>query len=229
MKFKIITIFPEFFESALQFSLLKKAQERGLIQIEIHNLRKWAVTDSIHKQVDARPYGGGPGMVMMVEPLYKAITALRTSKSKVVIFSPKGQQYDQVQAESFAQQAEELILISPHYEGFDERILNFVDYELSIGSFVLTGGEIPTLTVIDSVARLLPGVVGNEDSIKSESFSQLKEGIRNLEHAQYTRPEIFTDNQGNEYAVPSILLSGHHKNIENYRKEASDTATHIPN
>lgn len=218
MKFKILTIFPEFFEHALNFSLLKKAQERGLITVEIHNLRSWAKLRSVHQMVDDRPYGGGPGMVMMVEPLYRAIQDLKDENTKAVIFSPKGEVYNQPFAEKLATEQHDLLIIAPHYEGFDERILNWIDYELCLGDYVLTGGEIPTLTIVDSVSRLLPGVLGNELSAQSESFSKLKDGIRNLEHPQYTRPEVFTDDLGNEYRVPDILLSGNHKKIEEWRE-----------
>lgn len=225
MKFKILTIFPEFFERALDFSLLKKAQERNLFTVEIHNLRDWAKPRTVHMQVDDRPYGGGAGMVMMVEPIYRAIKDLKSKnqdlKTATIIFSPKGKTYTQPFAEKLSQEFDEIILITPHYEGFDERVLEFVDYEVSIGDFVLTGGEIPALAVIDSVARLLPGVLGNEDSSKDESFSKLKDGERNLEYPQYTRPEVFIDDEGKEYAVPKVLLSGHHAEIEKWKRENS--------
>jgi tRNA (guanine37-N1)-methyltransferase len=218
MKFKILTIFPEFFERALDFSLLKKAQEKGVISFEIHNLRDWAKPRAVHKMIDDRPYGGGPGMVMMVEPLYRAIKDLTDENTRVVIFSPKGQVYSQPIAEKFAEDQKDLLLIAPHYEGFDERALAWIDYELCLGDYVLTGGEIPALAVIDSVSRLIPGVVGNFDSVKSESFSQLKEGLRNLEHAQYTRPEVFIDDEGKKHCVPEVLISGNHKKIEEWRE-----------
>lgn len=222
MKFKVLTIFPEFFEGATNFSFLKKAQEKGLVQIEIHNLRNWAKPKEVHKMVDDRPFGGGPGMVMMVEPVYKALKDLRTSEnSKVVIFSPKGQKFDQVKAENLALEVNEIILICPHYEGFDERILNFVDEEISIGDYILTGGELPALIVIDAVTRLVPGVLGNEDSNKMESFSELKSGKANLEHPQYTRPASFTDEDGKTYEVPEVLLNGNHSEIDKWRKENS--------
>jgi tRNA (guanine37-N1)-methyltransferase len=235
MKFKILTIFPEFFENAFNFSLLKKARERGLVEFEIHDLRKWAKPRTVHLQVDDRPYGGGAGMVMMVEPIYKAIKEQITKskeqniKSRIAtaIFSPKGQVYDQTFAVKFANEYDELILIAPHYEGFDERILNWIDYEICVGDYVLTGGEIPALTVVDSVARLLPGVLGNENSTKDESFSKLNEGIRNLEYAQYTRPEVFVDDEGGEYKVPEVLLSGHHGEIEKWREENSNNSINI--
>ncbi len=224
VKFKILTIFPEFFERSLDFSLLKKAKERGVIDFEIRNIRDFAKPKTVHMMTDDRPYGGGPGMVMMIEPMYKALKAVvdpelkRLGKSRTIIFSPKGSQYTQPTAEFLANEVEEIVLIAPHYEGFDERILNYIDMELSVGDYVLTGGEIPALLVIDSVARLIPGVVGNGESVKSESFSRLNEGIRNLEHAQYTRPEVFVDDEGNEYRVPDVLLSGKHREIEKWRE-----------
>jgi tRNA (guanine37-N1)-methyltransferase len=201
----------------LNFSLLKKAQEKGIISVELHDLRDWAKPRGVHKTIDDRPFGGGPGMVMMVEPLYRAIKDLKDANTKTVIFSPKGEVYKQPLVESIAAEQKDLLLIVPHYEGFDERILQWIDYELCIGDFVLTGGEIPALAVIDSVSRLIPGVLGNEQSAQSESFSQLKEGIRNLEHAQYTRPETFIDDEGVEHTVPEVLLSGNHKRIEEWR------------
>ncbi len=224
MNFITLSIFPEFFESATNFSLLKKAQEKGLIRVENLNLRNWAEPRSIHKMVDDRPFGGGAGMVLMVEPVYQALRELRVNsrklkvenKSKIVIFSPKGRKYDQTIVEEFTK-FDEIILICPHYEGFDERILEFVDEEISIGDYILTGGEIPALIIIDSVARFIPGVLGNEISAKTESFSELKIGRRNLEYPQYTRPAVFSDEAGMEYKVPDVLLSGNHKEIEKWR------------
>lgn len=231
MKFKILTIFPEFFENSLNFSLLKKAMKKGLIDVEVYNLRDWANPKNNHKMVDDRPFGGGPGMIMMVEPMYRAIKDLskkilnqdinKNYKFRTIIFSPKGQKYDQSMAEEFAKNTNELILICPHYEGFDDRILNFVDYEISIGDYILTGGEIPALILIDSISRLIPGVLGNELSNKVESFSKLKHGQKNLEYPQYTRPATFVDDEGKKYDVPRVLLSGNHAEIEKWRKENS--------
>lgn len=225
MEFKILTIFPEFFEAATNFSLLKKAQEKGLISMEIYNLRDWAEPRQVHKMIDDRPFGGGAGMVMMVEPVYKALKDLRADtsiKRKTIIFSPKGSAYNQIVADEFSQELDEIILICPHYEGFDERILEFVDEEICIGDYILTGGEIPALLVIDSVARLIPGVLGNENSAVTESFSGLKNGERNLEYPQFTRPAVFTDDEGKEHKVPEVLLSGNHKEIEKWRTENSN-------
>jgi tRNA (guanine37-N1)-methyltransferase len=229
MKFITLSIFPEFFVSATNFSLLKKAQEKKLIEIENRNLRDWSSTNKddcwSHKMVDDRPYGGGAGMVMMVEPVYRALrefkiqdSKLKIGKTKTIIFSPKGRNYDQTVAEEFST-LDVLIMICPHYEGFDDRILNFVDEEICIGDYILTGGEIPALAVIDSVARLVPGVLGNDASVQIESFSELKNGKRNLEYPQFTRPAVFTDDDGVEHKVPEVLLSGNHKEIEEWRKE----------
>ncbi len=223
MNFKVVTIFPNFFRNALQFSLLKKAQEKSIITIDIYDLRDWAKPREVHKMVDDRPYGGGPGMVMMVEPIYKALRAIKNTdkQSLSVIFSPKGATFQQPVAERFSKHYEELILIAPHYEGFDERILHFVDEEISIGDYILTGGELPSLVVIDAVARLLPGVLGNTCSNKEESFSELSEGHRNLEYPQYTRPEVFVDDEGIEHRVPEVLLSGNHEKIKLFRETSS--------
>ena len=242
MKFKILSIFPEFFEAATNFSLLKKAQEKGLISIENFNLRDWAEPKLVHKQIDDRPFGGGAGMVMMVEPVYKALKALKTSvfsvqstvkslqpeehensqtrNTKTIIFSPKGRKFDQTIAEEFSK-LDELILICPHYEGFDERILDFGVEEICIGDYILTGGEIPALAVIDATSRLIPGVLGNEVSAQTESFSELKDGKRNLEHPQFTRPANFVDDEGKEHKVPEVLLSGNHAQIEKWREDNS--------
>lgn len=221
MKFKTLSIFPEFFDSATNFSLLKKAQEKGLIEVKNLNLRDWAKPKEVHKMVDDKPFGGGAGMVMMVEPVYKALQEIRKDKkTKTIIFSPKGRKFDQTVAEEFSK-LDELILICPHYEGFDDRILSFDVEEICIGDYILTGGEIPALAVIDAASRLLPGVLGNEVSAQTESFSELASGKRNLEHPQFTRPAVFTDEDGNEYKVPEVLLSGNHAEIENWREHNS--------
>lgn len=258
MKFKTLSIFPEFFDSATNFSLLKKAQEKGLIEVENYNLRDFAKPKEVHKMVDDRPFGGGAGMVMMVEPVYRALRELKMKndtqkgtsklkigeevetsntnnetrepvntlinnnklKSKTIIFSPKGRKFDQTVAEEFSK-LDELILICPHYEGFDERILNFNVEEICIGDYILTGGEIPALAVIDATSRLIPGVLGNEVSVQTESFSELSSGKRNLEYPQFTRPAVFTDDEGNELKVPEVLLSGNHAEIERWREANS--------
>jgi len=176
MKFKIITLFPDFFREALNFSLLKKAQEKSIIEVEIIDLRDFAKNNNTFRQVDDRPYGGGPGMLLMVEPLYKAIQYAKSTclNPHVMIFAPKGKKYNQVMAEEYAKSAQDLILIAPHYEGFDERVLNYVDSEISIGDFVLTGGEFPTRMVIIKKSR-------SGKSKTLESNNPLRQKIENLQ------------------------------------------------
>lgn len=216
MKFNIITIFPNIFDSYFNESIIKRAQEKKLIDIKTHNLRDW--TNDKHKTVDDTPYGGGAGMVMKVEPLYKALSALRKQKAesrkqKIILLSAKGKKWDQQMAKKFSK-LDELILICGRYEGVDERITKFIDEEISIGEYVLTGGEIGAMAIVDSITRLLPDVLGNSESATEESHST--PGI--LEYPQYTRPEIF-EADGKKYKVPEILLSGNHKKIEEWRKE----------
>ncbi len=214
MKFDIITIFPDIFDSYFGESIVKRAKENGLIEINVHNLRDYA-TDK-HRKVDDTPYGGGAGMVLKVEPIFKCINAIKkiastnkNSSVRTILFSAKGKRYIQEDAKRLSQY-EQLIFVCGRYEGVDERVAqHVVDEELSIGDFVLTGGEIPAMLVLDSVARLLPGVLGNEQSAVSESHSE--DGY--LEHAQYTKPEEFEN-----WKVPEVLLGGNHKEIEIWRK-----------
>lgn len=218
MKFDIITIFPNIFQSYFSESILKRAQEKGAVEIAVHNLRDYA-TDK-HKTVDDTPYGGGAGMVMKVEPFYKAVEDVKEKTNiknrRIILFSAKGKRFTQADAKRLMQY-DQLILLCGRYEGVDERVAEHVaDEEISIGEFVLTGGELPAMIVTDAVARLLPGVLGNEMSAQTESHSE--EGY--LEYPQYTKPEIFFD-----WQVPSVLLGGHHKEIENWRKENSKTKT----
>lgn len=219
MKFQIITIFPRIFDSYFGESIIKRAQEGGFIDIKTHNLRDW--TTDKHKTVDDTPYGGGAGMLMKIEPLYEAIKSVakrKSSKRKIILLSAKGKKWDQQMAKKYAT-LEEIVLICGRYEGVDERITNFIDEEISIGDYVLTGGEIGAMVIVDSVTRLLPGVLGNTESIVSESHSV--PGI--LEYPQYTRPEMFKVSQ-KKYPVPDILLSGNHKKIEKWRQEQSKKA-----
>jgi len=214
MKFNIITIFPDMFKSYFSESIIGRAQKTKIINIKTHDLRTW--TKDKHKTVDDTPYGGGAGMVMKIEPLYKSLQALKSKvksqKSKVVLLSAKGKSWNQQLAKDYSK-LDEIILICGRYEGVDERITNFIDEEISIGDYVLTGGEIPAMIIVDSITRLLPGALGNEDSSKDESHSEI--GI--LEYPQYTKPEIFK--AGNkEYKVPDILLSGHHKKLKEWRE-----------
>jgi tRNA (guanine37-N1)-methyltransferase len=202
IKFDIITIFPDIFDSYFNESIIKRAQNKGLIKINIHDLRDYTVDK--HKTVDDSPYGGGPGMVMMVEPIYKAVKKIgKNKKSKVILFSAKGKKFDQKMAKRFSK-LNNLIMICGRYEGVDERVAKKIaDEEISIGDYVLTGGEIPAMIVVDAVSRLIPGVLG-----KKESLEELKGS-----YPAYTRPEEF-----NKWQVPKILLSGDHKKIKEWRK-----------
>lgn len=214
--FEIITIFPKIFDSYFGESIIKRAQKEKKIGIKVHDLRDWT-TDKFRK-VDDTPYGGGAGMVMKVEPIYKAVRSIKLKaeskdlKTRVVLFSAKGKRYTQRDAERLSKY-DSLILICGRYEGVDERVAKYVaDEEISIGEYVLTGGEIPAMVLVDSMARLIPGVLGNADSLKNESFNK----IQNLEHPQYTKPEDF---QG--WKVPKVLLGGNHKEIGKWRDKNS--------
>jgi len=216
MKFDIITIFPEIFDSYFSESIIKRAQAEEHISIDIENLRDY--TDDARKTIDDTPYGGGAGMVMKVEPIYKALEDVKNKngidkeKTRVILFSAKGKRYTQRDAERLSKY-ENLILLCGRYEGVDERVVeNLCDEEISTGDFVLTGGEIPAMTVVDSITRLIPGVLGNSESIEAESHN--KDGY--LEYPQYTKPEKFLD-----WNVPEVLLSGDHKKIAEWRKENS--------
>jgi len=215
MKFNIITIFPEIFDSYFSESIISRAQKKKLAKINVHNLRDY--TDDKRKTVDDHPYGGGPGMVMMVEPIFRAVKKLKvkSQKSKVILFSPKGKKFDQAMARRFSK-LDNLIMICGRYEGVDERVAKYIaDEEVSIGDYVLTGGEIPAMIVVDAVTRLIPGVIAKE-SLNEESFSIKKQkdlANENYEYPQYTRPESF-----NKWSVPKVLLSGDHKKIDEWRK-----------
>ncbi len=222
MKFKIITIFPEIFDSYINESIIKRAQEKGLIDIKPYNLRDW--TEDNHKTVDDTPYGGGAGMVMKIEPIYKALKDIDPEddggkKKKIVLLSAKGKTWNQQLAKKYSK-LDEVIFICGRYEGVDERVTKLIDEEISIGDYVLTGGELGTLVMIDSITRLLPGVLGNAESAVQESHSA--PGV--LEYPQYTRPEEFEIN-GKKYKVPDVLLSGHHAEIEAWRKKMSKKKT----
>ena len=207
MKFDVLTLFPEMFD-VLKQSIIGKAQEKELIDINLINIRDFS--NDKHKKVDDTPYGGGAGMVMMPDIVYKAYKSVKTDKAKVIYMTPQGKTLNQKKVEDLAKQ-EHLIILCGHYEGIDQRVLDkIVDEEVSIGDYVLTGGEIPAMVLIDSVSRYVEGVL-KEDSIKEESFSN---GL--LEYPQYTRPEIFEGEK-----VPEILLSGHHENINKWRKQKS--------
>lgn len=211
IRFDILTVFPEMFASPFQFSLLKKAQERGLIEIGLHNIRDHAFDK--HRMTDDTPYGGGCGMVMKVDPIDRTLDAVKRAKegSLVVLLTPQGERFRQSMAAELAT-CSQIILICGHYEGVDERVRQYlVDREISIGDYVLTGGELSAMVVVDAVSRLIPGVLGNSESAASESFSM---GL--LEYPQYTRPLEYKD-----WKVPDVLVSGHHREIDLWRKRES--------
>jgi len=205
----VLTIFPEIFESPLRASLLGKAIAAGLVDVRIHDIRAYA-TDR-HRKVDDEPYGGGPGMVMKPEPIFAAVEALGPGPKRIVLLSPAGRRLDQALVRDLAREPW-LVLICGRYEGVDERVVEGLGAEeVSIGDYVLSGGELPALVVIEAVARLVPGVVGKEESLLRESF---EEGL--LDHPHYTRPAEFRGMR-----VPEVLLSGDHAAIERWRREAA--------
>ena len=204
MQIDVLTLFPKMFENVLGESMLKRAQKKGLAEIRVHDLRDW--TCDAHRSADDKPFGGGAGMVMKVEPVAGALEDLG-GKSKVVLLTPQGKQLNQRLVKRIAKE-KRLILVCGHYEGVDERIRKLADLEISIGDYILTCGELPAMVLIDSVVRLIPGVLGDKESAKFESF----EGGM-LEYPQYTRPADFKG-----IKVPQILLSGDHKRIEEWRK-----------
>jgi len=207
MRIDILTLFPEICRAPLGESILKRAQESGVLDLRIHNLRDW--TTDKHHIVDDSPFGGGPGMVMKPEPIFAAVESLRTDKSAVVVMTPQGRTFTQSAAGEFSKR-EHLIVICGHYEGIDHRVTDhLVDAEISIGDYVLTNGAIAATVFVDAVARLLPGVLGHEQSAAADSFS---DGL--LEAPQYTRPAEFRG-----WKVPEILLSGNHAEIAAWRKE----------
>ena len=240
MRFDIITIFPGIFESYFNESILKRAQKNRLVEIKVHNLRDWALDK--HKTTDDTPYGGGAGMVMKIEPIWRCVQSLSLKcevksaksrsllRSRTILFSAKGKRYTQEDARRLAKY-DNLIMICGRYEGVDERVVEHIaDEEISIGDYVLTGGEIPAMVLVDSISRLIPGVLGNADSLNEESFGGLKTKSQklkaNLEYAQYTKPEEFfpegkSASGGKSWKVPEVLLSGNHREIGKWREEKS--------
>lgn len=222
LKIDVVTIFPDMFDNIIEFGVLKEAFKKNICQLNIYNLRDFS--NYKHGRVDDRPYGGGPGMVLMPEPIDNAITFIKKKnkikkkeKQKTILLSPRGEKLNQNKLK-YLSNLENIILICGRYEGVDERVIDsLIDFEISIGDYVLTGGEIPAMVIIDGAIRLLPGVVGKEESLKSESF----EGNL-LDYPQYTRPPVF---KGMD--VPKILLSGNHKDIQKWRKEKSLEITRI--
>lgn len=210
IQFDVITIFPEIFDFYFKESVLKRAQKKRLIKIKTHDLREFA--KDRHRTVDDRPYSGGPGMILKVDVIFRAVKKVlkRNKKTRIILFSAKGKKFDQSKARAL-RKYEQIVLICGRYEGVDERVAKHIaDEELSIGDYVLTGGEIPAMAVIDAASRLIPGVIKKE-SLEEESFSG-----HGLEYPQYTRPENF-----NGWKVPKILLSGDHKKIEKWKERKS--------
>ena len=215
MKIDVLTLFPAMFAGPLDESIVKRAREAKLLDLKIHNLRDW--THDRHKTVDDRPFGGGPGMLLKPEPIFEAVEALRRKGTRVILLSPAGRKFDQAIAHELAGR-KHLLLVTGHYEGFDERVREkLADDELSIGDYVLTNGALPAMVVIDAVTRLLPGVLGDDESSHDESFSPGRPG---LEYPQYTRPAEFR-----EMRVPDILVSGNHAEIEKWRREQAKRRT----
>lgn len=207
MQIDILTLFPDMFTGPFDASIIKRAQSKSLIEIEVHDLRKWG--ESERRNVDDRPYGGGVGMILRVDIIDAALRQLRTKKSKIILLDATGTKHTQQKAQELSK-LEHIILIAGHYEGVDHRVHeHLVDEVISIGDYVLTGGEIPAMVVVDSIIRLLPGVLGKDESSTDESHKE--PGY--LEYPQYTRPENYKD-----WKVPKILLSGNHKEIEKWRK-----------
>lgn len=231
MRFHILTIFPNIFECYFKESILKRAKEKGLIDIKIYNLRDF--TKDKHKSVDDKPYGGGPGMVLMVEPIFKAIKKIESeviskkSKKSIILMSAKGRSFNQKIAEKFSK-FDDLILICGRYEGVDERVAKYIaDEEISIGDYILTGGEIPAIVVVDAVSRFIPNVLGNICSLEQKRFPD-----KVTSYPVYTRPSVFKPKEIWEncplrfckkgiWKVPEILLSGDHKKIEKWREKHS--------
>ena len=211
-KFQVISLFPEMFAGVFEASMLWKAQQRGLVELTTIDLRQFGLGP--RRTVDDTPYGGGDGMLLRVEPLWEAVRYAkeRDPTAKVLIMTPRGQRWHQALAQQYSQTDHGYIFICGRYEGYDERIMQVVDQALRVGDYVLTGGELPAMTIIDSIVRLIPGVLGGEMSAAIESFSD----GQTLEFPQYTRPEVW---QG--MAVPEVLLSGHHGNIAAWRAEHS--------
>jgi tRNA (guanine37-N1)-methyltransferase len=221
MIFHVLTIFPEYFRGPFEHGVVARAREAGALDIKVHNLRDW--TSDRHKTVDDRPFGGGEGMLLKPEPLFEAVEAIwpeRGPKRKVILLSAMGRLFDQDLARQLAG-ADELLFICGRYEGVDERVAELLaDEEVSIGDYVLSGGELAAAVVIDVVARLLPGVVGNEASTVWESFSDAGHGRRLLDCPQYTRPAEFRGRR-----VPEVLLSGNHEEIRKWRRKAAEEKT----
>lgn len=211
-KIQVVTLFPEMFDGVLNSSMMWRAQDQKAVEFRIINLRDFGLGS--RKRVDDTPYGGGDGMLLMVEPLFAAISDAKQHdpKSKVVLMTPRGGRWKQATAQAWSKADNGYIFVCGRYEGYDERILTLVDEQVSVGDYIITGGELPAMTVIDSIVRLIPGVLGGENSAAIESFSDGK----TLEFPQYTRPEVFNGQQ-----VPPVLLSGNHAEIAKWRANNS--------
>ncbi|MBX2800316.1 MAG: tRNA (guanosine(37)-N1)-methyltransferase TrmD [Myxococcales bacterium] len=212
MRFDVLTLHPDMVRGPLGASILGRATERGAIQVEVGDMREHGI--GRHRTVDDTPYGGGAGMVLRVDVVVGAIEAARGEHGHVVLLSPQGQRFTQAHAQRLATR-EHLVFVCGHYEGFDARVEAHVDEMLSIGDFVVTGGEVAAVAMVDAVARLVPGVLGNDQSALDESFA---DGL--LEYPQYTRPRVFRDQE-----VPEVLLSGHHERIDGWRREQAEART----
>jgi tRNA (guanine37-N1)-methyltransferase len=213
LKIDVLTLFPAMFAGPLDESIIKRARDSGLLDLKIHQLRDY--THDRHKTVDDRPFGGGPGMLLKPEPIFEAVEAIARETTKVILLSPSGRPFSQAIARDLSQDPD-LLFVTGHYEGFDERIRELLaDDELSIGDYVLTNGALPAMVVIDAVVRLLPGVLGDDESSKEESFS-----AGGLEYPQYTRPAEFRGNK-----VPEVLLSGNHAEIAKWRAQQAKLRT----
>ena len=221
MKFDIITIFPQIFDSYFAESLLKRAQEKKLLEIRVHNLRDW--TEDSHKTVDDSPFGGGLGMVLKIEPIYRAVTALKSKintkhkilNTKTILFTPRGKKFTQKKAHEYAK-LDQLIMICGRYEGVDERVGKYIANEqISIGDYDLMGGELPAMVAIETISRLVPGVLGKPQLLKE----RITKSGGFLEYAQYTRPEVFCPIKAKYWRVPKVLISGDHKKIEEWKKK----------
>lgn len=222
MIINIVTLFPPMFSGPFDESIIKRAQEKGLLEIAIHNLRDWAVDD--RGTVDDRPFGGGPGMVLKPEPIFAAVKDVAAThaspETRVILLTPQGNVFNQETARRLSK-LENIILICGHYEGVDERVReHLVDEEISIGDYILTGGELPAMVVVDSIVRLIPGVIEKPEATQTESFSTSNFQLSTLEYPQYTRPENFR-----EWHVPKVLLSGDHQEIKKWRKEEAKEKT----
>lgn len=219
MRFHIVTIFPEFFSGPFEHGVVSRAKVAGRLDIGVHDLRDW--TYDRHRTVDDRPFGGGEGMLLKPEPIFEAVEAVlpeRKAGQKVILLSAQGRRFDQALAREFAQ-LEDLLLLCGRYEGVDERVAaHLADEEVSVGDFVLSGGELAAALIVDAVARLLPGVLGNENSSRNESFSEQSEGL--FDCPQYTRPAEFRG-----WKVPDVLLGGNHEEIRRWRRAASREKT----